>query len=79
MDEHGFSPDCPGCSAKLKRGAQRAHTDACRQRIWDLVSKSGEGQEQIERERARMDRHFQDIVARDIAKNQELAEEEAKL
>ena len=47
--KHGWSPQCPGCTAMEHRLPQRAHTAACRERMYLAMQDNEEDRELVTR------------------------------
>ena len=55
LDKYGFTPNCPGCAAKLGGPTtNRGHTAECRQRIYDAMDKEEDGRIKLEAVKKRM-------------------------
>ena len=55
LDKYGFTPNCPGCAAKLGGPTtNRGHTAECRQRIYDAMDKKEDGRMKLEAVKKRM-------------------------
>ena len=55
LDTYGYTPNCPGCMAKLGGPTtNRGHTAECRQRIYDAMEKEDSGRAKLEAVRNRM-------------------------
>jgi hypothetical protein len=55
---HGYTPGCPGCKALASGSTQIAHNEACRKRVAEAISGTGDGASRIKAVRAREDEYI---------------------
>ena len=67
---------CPGCRAKRDRLRKQTHSAECRRRIWAKVEAEPSEIARKEREEARMARHADEAIRREVENNEELRERE---
>ena len=77
IDLYGPTTGCPGCRTKRDSSKRaQAHNAECRARIWTKLLGDPSRRDIVEKEEARMDRHFEKAMRREIEKNKELKESE---
>ncbi len=77
VKELGPTEGCPACTVG-KSSPGIPHNDECRIRMGSELGKSQAGRDRLEREQNREDKHFEKAMKREVEKDPELRESEAK-
>ncbi len=68
LEKFGFTPGCPGCDHKRDDGAyHRAHTKACRQRLYELMKEDADEIDILLRKDERMEARARPTIPREAA------------
>lgn len=68
---HGKTEGCPGCNA-IGTGRVTAHSETCRQRLRQELSKSDQGRYQLVRDRLRVDAQMQQAIEHEARQDPEI-------
>ena len=76
FDRHGFTVGCPGCEQiQLNSPDRKNHTEQCRRRMEEALSKTSEGQERLGRAKDRLDTKVAEMRQAEIDKQTRVGEE----
>ena len=69
VEHHGFTVGCPGCEQiQLGSPNRKKHTEACRNRMENELSKTFDGQDRLERANDRLDTWMAEIGQAELDK-----------